>query len=433
MYSTNRYRAQGLQQQRPANDMSIAATFHSHEIRDPREMAKAIVKEEERECPPWDEPPATLKSANGLGLNRTKSLFSMVSCNLSLSASDCNSSIADSSACSDEEGQESSHGTRLPLLDVGFVPALRCLTGESILAPDFHSSELRKAMELHLRKARLQRERSRSTRHHNCAASIASSMGVPYTSLRQERPFLFDEHTFPLHTILADTLEVKDLRQVHTIDESVLLTPLLSPEKRHTFHAAYDGFVTSFCIPLLHSMAISKQVLQHSATERVLYRYQAFPTIQISRPGESAVSSPTCDSIEGHSVGCLTFYIPLTPSGGTNAMFIESHPGKEDWHPLQAKSVGLGYLIDGARCLHFDLENTTSYSRVSLMFRIIIHREQVQDGSLCPVELLRDKFSKSGGTYYDEAVIDARRTYAVVKAHDGLLPPDTRVGFPFAG
>jgi len=397
-------------------------------------MAKAIVKEEASDQQTWGVPPANLESAKGLGMNRTKSLFAMVSGNLSLSASDCNSSIADSSACSEEEGRDSTPGTPFPLLEVGFVPALRRFTGESVLAPDFHSSELRKAMEPHLRKARLQREQSRSTRHHNCAASIASSMGVPYTALRQERPFLFDEHTFPLHTVLADTLNVKDLSQVHTIDESVLLTPLLNREKRHTFHAAYDGFVTSFCVPLLHSMAISKKILQHSATERVMYRYQAFPTIQISRPGESAISSPTCDSIEGHSVGCLTFHIPLTPSEGTNAMFIESHPGKEDWHPLRAKSVGLGYLIDGARCLQFDLENTTSYSRVSLMFRILIHREQVQDGSLCPIALLRDKFSTTGGTYYDEAVIDARRTHAVVKAHhDGLLPPDPQVGFPFAG
>ena len=112
-------------------------------------------------------------------------------------------------------------------------------------------------------------------------------------------------------------------------------------------------------------------------------------------------------------------------------MFIESHPGKEDWHPLQAKSIGLGYLVDSVRCLHFDMENTTSDSRVSLMFRVLIHREQTHDASLCPIALLRDKYT--GGTFYDEAVIDARRTHAVNKAfHYGLLEPDLRVGAPFA-
>ena len=45
--------------------------------------------------------------------------------------------------------------------------------------------------------------------------------------------------------------------------------------------------------------------------------------------------------------------------------------------------------------------------------------------------LLRDKYT--GGTFYDEAIIDARRTHAVNKAfHYGLLEPDLRVGAPFA-
>jgi len=431
MYSIHRNRAAGAPSTMQAarqQSLDIASTFHAHELRASREMVKALAMQEENKDETWMEAQANLEPTKGLGgMNRTKSLFAMAPpCSLSLSASDCNSSI-DSSACS----EDGASGTPLPTLEVGFVPALRNFIGDSPHAPDLRRSDLRKVMEPHLRRARLQREHSRSTSHHKCAASIASSMGVPYTPLRQERPFLFDEHTYPLHTILADTLNVPDLCQVHQVDESVLLTPLLDREKRHAFHSAFDGFVTSFCIPLIHSMAISKRLLQHSASERIVYRYQAFPTIQISRPGESALPAPTCDSIEGHSVGCLTFHVPLTPSQGTNAMFIESHPGKEDWHPLQAKSVGLGYLLDGARCLHFDLENTTGHSRVSLAFRVLIHREQVQDSCLCPLVLLRDKYSK--GTYYDEAVIDARKTHAVAKAHhDGLLDPDPLLGYPFS-
>jgi len=369
------------------------------------------------------------KSSLGNKMNRCKSLFAMSW------VEDCSSSIESSAS---DAGSEDSGGAVAPLptttLEVGFVPALRRLTGDSPQAPDFRRSEVRRHMEPHLRGARLKRERSRKETSHlkKCSASIASSMGVPYTALRQERPFLFDEHSYPLHTILAKTLGVQDLRQVHTVpDEKELLKPLLDRAKRHAFHAAYDGFVTSFCIPLLHSMAISKRILELSPTDCITYRYQAFPTIQISRPGDSCISSPTCDLIQGHSVAALSFHIPLTPAEGTNAMFIESHPGKEDWHPLQAKSVGLGYLVDGARCLHFDLENTTGYSRVSLTFRVMIHRGQVQDASLCPLALLGDKFS-TAGSYYDEAVLDARQRHAVVKARKGLLDPDPRLGFPFA-
>ena len=56
-------------------------------------------------------------------------------------------------------------------------------------------------------------------------------------------------------------------------------------------------------------------------------------------------------------------------------MYTESHPGREDWHPLRTKSVELGFSFDGARCLHFTLENTTDQTRVSLDFRIAIYRD----------------------------------------------------------
>ena len=445
MYSIPRNQVGGATRYRPPQQHDMSSTFHAHEMRDAREMAiKTLVVQQEKagDGETWTRNQATEKLADSskeepeksLGkMNRCKSLFAMSW------VEDCSSSIESSAsdACSEDSGA----GATLPTttLEVGFVPALRRLTGDSPQAPDFRRSEVRRHMEPHLRGARLQREQSRKTTSHlKCSASIASSMGVPYTALRQERPFLFDEHSYPLHTILAHTLGVQDLRQVHTVpDEKELLKPLLDRAKRHAFHAAYDGFVTSFCIPLLHSMAISKRILELSPSDCITYRYQAFPTIQISRPGDSCISSPTCDLIQGHSVAALSFHIPLTPSEGTNAMFIESHPGKEDWHPLQAKSVGLGYLVDGARCLHFDLENTTRYSRVSLTFRVMIHRGQVQDASLCPVALLGDRFSQpapAAGGYYDEAVLDARQRHAVVKARkDGvLLDPDPRLGFPFA-
>jgi hypothetical protein len=113
-------------------------------------------------------------------------------------------------------------------------------------------------------------------------------------------------------------------------------------------------------------------------------------------------------------------------------MFIESHPGKEDWHPLSAKSVGLGYLIDGARCLHFDLENTTGTSRVSLTFRVMIYREGDDTAGLCPSDMLEDAFTDAG--YYDEVVIDLRRrSDSIVKKNGNrLLDPSPRLGHPFA-
>jgi hypothetical protein len=271
-------------------------------------------------------------------------------------------------------------------------------------------------------------------------ASIADSVGVPYTALRNERPFLFDEHSYPLHEILARTLGVEDLARVHELDSENLLEPLRDAERRQPFHAAFDNFVTSFCIPLLHSIVYEKNILHTSSSDRVTYRYQAFPTIRIVRPG-GVGKAPLCDTAAGHSIGFLNFYVPLTPSYGTNALYTESHPGREDWHPLLAKSVGLGYLFDGARCLHFDMDNTTNETRVSLEFRILVYREyngrSSHDGGLCPQEFVEDRFSRADPNFYDEAVVDFSRSRGpgidvVVKKNGKRLScPSKLLGPPF--
>jgi hypothetical protein len=314
--------------------------------------------------------------------------------------------------------------------------------GEYPETPNFNSKELRAVMEPHLQKARSKREEGRrSYTDLTVDASIASAVGVPYTSLRHERRFLFDEFTHPLQLILAETLGVDDLAQLHRHsiqDKRALLSPLLTREGRRRFHECYDHFVTSFCIPLLHSLSMTKNVFHGTsspkASTEVTYRYQAFPCIRVVRPGEFSIG-PHCDTAYGHSIGNLNFHIPLTPSFGTNALFTESHPGKEDWHGLTTKSPGLGFLFDGARCLHFTLENTTNITRVSIDFRIAIYREGLDSGELCSKEILADRLSNAGPGFYDEATVDlgvgGTTALVVKKDRTHLLDPDERVGFPF--
>jgi len=300
--------------------------------------------------------------------------------------------------------------------------------------------------------------------------SVASNSFVPYPALRHERRFLYDVDTYPLQQHLSDILGVSDLSLIHKHhiqDKKTLMKPLIDSKKRQAFHRCYDNFVTSFCIPLLHSQAMEKQLFHHSRDDRgeqkISYRYQAFPCIRINRPGEFSIG-PHCDMSYGHSMGNVNFHIPLTPTYGTNALYTESHPGREDWHPLKTKTIGLGYIFDGARCIHFTLENSTMHTRVSLDFRIAIHRQtkviippsissanvrmmmdyketmggfkedeeyiDVHD-VLCNKKMLLDNYSIFPG-YYDEAYVDLGMNPVVCK-HNGskLLDPDRRVGFPF--
>ena len=389
---------------------------------------------------------------SGLGLSRTKSVFSLQTA--STDGSVCSkslyvTSISPSSSLVSllqEEPEETN-------TDKWFGGDVRRVTGGSPDTPNFDSREIRIAIEPHIAKARLRREKCRRGTQSHTGKAISSSIRVPYSCLRSERPFLFNEHTYPLHQILADTLGVEDLSLLHKHalqDKRKLLDPLLNTKGRYHFHAYYNHFVTSFCIPLLHSMGLTEKIFVSSSSspkcvsDSITYRYQAFPSLRIVRPGEFFVS-PHCDMAYGHSVGDLNFHIPLTATYGTNALYTESRPGREDWHPLKTSSPGLGYLFDGGRCLHFSLENTTDRTMVSLDFRIAIYREGHAEGEesildqLCTPEMLEDQYSASGPGYYEEATVELGTNLSpflpgpVVRRKGGfrLWAPDARVGFPF--
>merc|ERR1711981_506931 len=66
----------------------------------------------------------------------------------------------------------------------------------------------------------------------------------------------------------------------------------------------------------------------------------------------------------------INFWIPLTRVWGSNSLFVESRPGKEDFHPLE---LGPGELaiFNGSKCLHYTRANDTNCTRVSFDFRVI--------------------------------------------------------------
>ena len=279
-----------------------------------------------------------------------------------------------------------------------------------------HNSTLRQVLEPSLRYARRQRELFRSPYHPaNCKTNqrsmqmqtptptpaptplpLSSWVGLPYASLRDERPFLYDHmHTHPLCDILRQTLGLndadEDLSQMHQTwnpkQESAkehqrrVFAPLLQDYQK--CQEAYDSFVTSCCIPLLHASALQKGVFNSSSplamqSSRIVYRYHVFPTINVVYPNDpDACVPPSCDISRGPtgaSTGWLHFHVPLTASTGSSALYTEHYPGKEDWHPLRCNSLGLGFCWDGARCLSFTPLNTTGNTRISLDFRVLLVR-----------------------------------------------------------
>lgn len=201
----------------------------------------------------------------------------------------------------------------------------------------------------------------------------------------------------------------------------------------------------------------------------MLYRYQIFPTVTVVYPHDpEACRPPSCDLNEGHSVGWLHFHVPLTSStGSTSGLWVESFPGREDWHPLATRRVGLGYCWDGARNLQFTPLNTTNGTRVSLDFRILLVRASsvaaaaaaahattshninhrmseedviMNDDVLCRPHHLEDVLTRADDGFYEEATMGRiggaskmrRRGCAAASTAISMKEPDARCGFPFA-
>ena len=120
----------------------------------------------------------------------------------------------------------------------------------------------------------------------------------------------------------------------------------------------YRSFVEDYILPLFPK-------------EKSLI-YQAFPSYRIHYPGNRAITTVHKDSDENHQhpYGEISFLMPLTDMYGSNAPWVESFPGMEDFNPMEGK-YGDIFMWDGNRCLHYNKFNETGKTRISFDFRIL--------------------------------------------------------------
>ena len=90
--------------------------------------------------------------------------------------------------------------------------------------------------------------------------------------------------------------------------------------------------------------------------------------------------------------------------------------------------MGTCHVFDGARNIHFTVENTTDKTRVTLDFRLALCRHHDATSSTLPlVTDIEDRFSANPG-YYRLCVVDGQ---GHVEPMGHRPVPDFRVGFPF--
>lgn len=282
---------------------------------------------------------------------------------------------------------------------------------------------LRVVIEPHIAKARANRRDALAA---VCQAAHLSEVEVlrlvrTSSPLAMEGEFRFDTLRHPLRSALlhcyGGLADDFDLTQLHTHGsggKDAMMCALTT--NFHEFQRIYDDFVLQICAPRLAG----------GDGELTEIYYQAFPCIRVVEPGDFSIG-PHADIVYGHHSGSVNIYVPLTRIDGTAALFLESRPGSEDWHPIFAQgsaaaAYGTVKHFAGATCLHWTTENTAGYTRASLDFRMVpgpvVHALDAGVGS----------HFRQRGSYS----CCRRRSRGVwQRVESALLPPDARVGFPW--
>eukprot|EP00039_Didymoeca_costata_P021567 m.344866 g.344866 ORF g.344866 m.344866 type:complete len:796 (-) comp25346_c0_seq1:16-2403(-) len=278
--------------------------------------------------------------------------------------------------------------------------------------------KLRIAIEPHIQKANKNRDDRINILRTSTGFDKFDDVLKKFTAseLSKEGQFSFDTAKYSLREsfLTAARLPLEtDLSKLHTISatsKKELFDNVKGNSK--SFQTDYVEFVLQVCAPRFAKM--------FDDTCDEIY-FQAFPCIRVIQPKEFSIG-PHADIAYGHHPCSVNFYVPLTWIGGASALYLESVPGREDWHPITGEYGEIVKHFSGAMCMHWTTDNETHLTRVSLDFRLIA-------GSLFhEVNCTDSQFFEKPG-YFG---LCKRKDDGQWYQEGDLLDPDARVGYPWA-
>lgn len=77
-----------------------------------------------------------------------------------------------------------------------------------------------------------------------------------------------------------------------------------------------------------------------------------------------------CDGDYNHPRSEINYMITITGQNDNNSCYVESEPGKGDFHPINIQ-YGEVFRFYGNQCRHYNMKNNTGKTRISFDFRII--------------------------------------------------------------
>lgn len=186
---------------------------------------------------------------------------------------------------------------------------------------------IRQIIEPHIRKSTKRREEAlRAIRESTGPVDYEKCLTMFKEGLIREGHLSFDPSRYPLRAALVECggmCDGTDLSRLHeTIEAKENFLYSITKQSFH-FQQVFDEFVRCICAPQLALIFDCDEIY-----------YQAFPCLRVVQPGEFSIG-PHCDVAYGHHPCSVNFYVPLTNIVQTSAaVFIESRPGSEDWHPI---------------------------------------------------------------------------------------------------
>ena len=182
------------------------------------------------------------------------------------------------------------------------------------------------------------------------------------------------------------------LREAHTlIRGSDAWAPLTFEGDTSTeFHRRYYNSAAYPQMMELYRGFLRNWLLPRLAAEEgeVEYIVQAEPSFRIHLPNNSALGAlPAvpqgqgqgqgqgqiglhCDADYNHPSSETNYILSITGQAGTNSCYVETEPGKGDFHSVDI-AYGELFRFHGNRCRHYNRLNTTGDTRISLDFRVI--------------------------------------------------------------
>ena len=198
-----------------------------------------------------------------------------------------------------------------------------------------------------------------------------------------EKILTFPVDQFPFQEVMSKILGLEgDLKQAHALIEgSTEWAQITFQNDTSTeFHKKY------YKSPQYHEMVdLYKRFLQEwllPQLEEDEYIVQKEPSFRIHLPNNTAVGKRDdeseknerigfhCDGDYNHPPSEMNYMLTITGQSDTNSCYVESEPGKEDFHPIQLK-YGEVFRFYGNRCRHFNKKNISGQTRISFDFRVI--------------------------------------------------------------